>query len=1203
MNKQIKIFFLILGAVLISLSLVLPTLLIEQLHSNKIFTAENILHQKEKKADELLLEMQNILDHNEEELEQFSLRLQELYKDEGLAFYAFHKNQLVYWSDDAVAFSTDSILSGNQLQKFGNGWYEVKKQAVGEYTFVSLIKLFRCFDHENQYLQPGFAEHYGLGPNYAFTKKKSQNNIHTDSGEFLFAVEIKKKDEIPSPYSYFYNLIYFLSILLILYGLSFIRRKSLYCPFSIAFLVSLRISMLFFGFPESLVQLEIFGPLWYEGTFWIPSFGDLLLYGLLLHFIAYFMQQWIKSLKVTSIIIYYLLPIILFFFSAIQLYLIVSLIQNAGFAMNLNNLLQLNFYSYLGLFLIFILLFSFFIFADATFRKLHRFLGVKKSALSLIISFVALLVLLFWIEKIYALYFLAFLLPLIVIFTKGIKRKYYSLPISLVLILSFSAIAALIIHYEGAEKELSIRKDAIEEFAEEEDPIAEFLFEEIQKKLVKDTLAHHLLTNYWKNEAPAVEYLKNKYFNTYWEKFEVFFTPCFAGDSLMIAPNNYEVDCIEFFRQKIRNEGKMLSANNLFQLDNKTGKISYLAEVPINYNEKKLYLYIEIFTRAFNDNTGYPELLLDKKEINKTIDLDEYSFAIYNNKELVNSAGDFNYSLHWDTRLPKENKAEQLNSGGFNHLLYMNRDNTMFVLSKKKETFFNYLTSLSYLLTFFSILLIPFSYLIPDFPISIRFPKSDFTGKLQLFIIGSLLSTLILFVISTSYYIQEQYHMKNVNAIGDKMRSVIIEIEQELSTQNDLGQNFKDYITFLLIKLSNVFYTDINLYRPDGILYASSRPEIFESGLKGRRMDPQAVHQMLIKQKTEFIQEEYIGEMEYLSAYKPFRNNNNELVAYLNLPYFAKQNQLEKEISAFLVSTVNLYVIIFVLAILVSVFVVNQLSKPLQLIRSKIRKLRLGASNELIQWESNDEIGSLVKEYNRMVVELGENVEQLAKSERESAWKEMAKQVAHEIKNPLTPMKLSIQHLKRAYDDDSEDLDARVERTTQTLIEQIDTLAGIANEFSNFANMPEVKKEQVDLIKSIETAANLYREKDKLEIEVKSETDTAFVIAGKDHIVRIFNNLVKNAVQSIPKKRKGEIMITIKSEENNYWKVDIRDNGEGIAAEQQEKIFIPNFTTKTSGMGLGLAMVKTIMDNLDGKISFESQVGIGTVFSLRFPKS
>src|SRR5690606_19157885 len=157
--------------------------------------------------------------------------------------------------------------------------------------------------------------------------------------------------------------------------------------------------------------------------------------------------------------------------------------------------------------------------------------------------------------------------------------------------------------------------------------------------------------------------------------------------------------------------------------------------------------------------------------------------------------------------------------------------------------------------------------------------------------------------------------------------------------------------TFVLIKLSNVFYTDINLYSPDGSLYASSRPEIFESGLKARRMHPQAVHHMILNHKTEFIQEENIGKMEYLSAYKTFRNNENELVAYLNLPYFAKQNQLEKEISAFLVSTVNLYVIIFVLAILVSVFVVNQLSKPLQLIRSKIRKLRLGASNELIQWE------------------------------------------------------------------------------------------------------------------------------------------------------------------------------------------------------------------------------------------------------------
>ena len=175
---------------------------------------------------------------------------------------------------------------------------------------------------------------------------------------------------------------------------------------------------------------------------------------------------------------------------------------------------------------------------------------------------------------------------------------------------------------------------------------------------------YHYLSNYWNNVEQAKEYLKNKYFNAYWEKFEILYTPCYFGDSLMVAPNNVEVDCISFFRTRLRNEGKIVKSN-LYQLNNTSGRISYLAEVPIAHNGEQIHLFIELYTRIFNDNNGYPELLLDEHEINRTINLNDYSFAIYNQKRLINSSGNYNYSMTWNTRLPAINRVVLMDKDGF----------------------------------------------------------------------------------------------------------------------------------------------------------------------------------------------------------------------------------------------------------------------------------------------------------------------------------------------------------------------------------------------------------------------------------------------------------------------------------------------------------------------------------------------------------
>jgi nitrogen fixation/metabolism regulation signal transduction histidine kinase len=266
-----------------------------------------------------------------------------------------------------------------------------------------------------------------------------------------------------------------------------------------------------------------------------------------------------------------------------------------------------------------------------------------------------------------------------------------------------------------------------------------------------------------------------------------------------------------------------------------------------------------------------------------------------------------------------------------------------------------------------------------------------------------------------------------------------------------------------------------------------------------------------------------------------------------------------------------------------------------------MKAIRIDQKNELIEWKSRDEIGQLVEQYNQLILELEKSAELLARSERETAWREMARQVAHEIKNPLTPMRLSVQHLKRSWDDSDPEIEQKIERTTKTLIEQIDTLSAIASAFSDFASMPVNNPEPFDLVDLIKRTALLYSGKSNIEIDILIKDNAVFVInADKKNIGRAFGNLFKNAVQAIGSKPEGKISIEISGTETEV-KVIVLDNGKGMTNQEQDKLFTPNFTTKSSGMGLGLSIVKQIVISAGGRISFESSIGRGTSFILVFP--
>jgi len=459
----------------------------------------------------------------------------------------------------------------------------------------------------------------------------------------------------------------------------------------------------------------------------------------------------------------------------------------------------------------------------------------------------------------------------------------------------------------------------------------------------------------------------------------------------------------------------------------------------------------------------------------------------------------------------------------------------------------------------------------------------------------------VLFAIATRYYIESNFREKNRSQLAEKSQSVLLELKNKTSEEEQLNYDMSDLLNRMLSQFSYIFFTDINIYTPEGNLLASSQLRMFNEGLLSRTINPSAYLHLKHLDQVEFIHEEQVGSLEYISAYTPLYNKRGKLLAYVNLPYFAKQAELENELSSFLEAVINIFVLLFIISILIALTASQWITAPLRIIRSELAAVDLQKTNRMIAYSGSDEIGSLVNEYNAKVAELEHNAEKLAQTQREVAWREMAKQVAHEIKNPLTPMKLSIQHLERTIQSGKKPDESEVKRLAKNLIEQIDTLTGIANAFSDFAKMPKSKKEKVDLAEVVENSMSLFDKFQHIRLSFKnSVSGSALVLSDRDQLLRVMNNLLKNAIQAASDSSDPVIDVTL-FEVDNYFQISVEDNGPGISEQVQDRIFVPNFTTKTRGMGLGLAISKNIIEQFGGKIWFETNEGRGTTFHFKLP--
>ncbi len=460
----------------------------------------------------------------------------------------------------------------------------------------------------------------------------------------------------------------------------------------------------------------------------------------------------------------------------------------------------------------------------------------------------------------------------------------------------------------------------------------------------------------------------------------------------------------------------------------------------------------------------------------------------------------------------------------------------------------------------------------------------------------------ILILVVTIYQYDEQTKDYNIQRFERKEATTKQTIYLELKNKTTYPVNTENLSKIFherIHEISTINKLNIAIYNLQGVLLKSSSSSAFEP------IDMKPFSEILLKELTENPDHKILKTSEengisYQSSYSFIYDASSKRIGILELQFMQDNVEIKKELKEFISRLGAVYVLMLFIAIVFAYFLSSYITRSIKAISDKIQQTRLTESNEkIILKKASSEIEILVEAYNNMIDELGESAAKLAKSEREQAWREMAKQVAHEIKNPLTPMRLTVQSFQRKFDPTDDKSKEKLKEFSQTLIQQIDVMSSIASAFSDFAKMPIQKKEQIEIISVVKFALDIFTEQ---YIKYVPQEKNIYANLDKTQLIRIVTNLVKNAIQATENVDNPIIDVKVLSEQQNLI-ISITDNGKGISEDLKELIFEPKFTTKTSGMGLGLAITKNIIEAYDGSISFTSKEGMGTVFTVVLPKA
>ncbi|WP_428654736.1 sensor histidine kinase [Runella sp.] len=1153
-------------------------------------------------------------------------------------YYVYQNGRLIFWSDYRFIPDYESIrkISETQMVTFDQSKYLVSRRQYtrpnGRIDIVSVINLYRYYKNENNYLQSGYNTNlFTVDPEQISTNVgPAYQNVLDNQNRFLFSI-VPPKFESYRNQTTPVNTITWGVLAAVLFGIyifkwviTLSRQKRYEQAFLLltVYLFLLRAGMLYFGIPFLFSETDLFNPKFYASSPIAPSLGDLLLNCVVCFILSLYVADFYFRSKTYLFLVNTskkVRPVLSFVFIAlsfgvfyVSLLELTNIYEKSQFTLDITLSISFSILK-IACLIIFILISSIYFLCThllvGLFIRLNpqKLFGVLTFAVSAIIITAVLFVLkteLKWIFGIHAIYFLLLYFsrfPRILYTFRYRTTIYYFMGAFF-----WAVVTTYVVYNEEEQKDITNKKEFGEKIIAENDDLGEYLLDRAKESISKDAeIQNSFISDTILSRERIQQMVKSIHLDKYFDKYDIEVVSFQAdGQPLDTSISKETFDNYTKFYRQQKYQTKYASLYFINDLVNDFRK-QYLSLIDI-YKDSVLVgrVVLNLNPREDQPRNVYPELLMDKKFV-QAPETRQYSYAVYDtHKNLIYSSGSYNY----DRKMPQTEldnpvlfeRGIQLYD--YKHVGNRDKNKRYMIVSSKSYPLKSLISNFSFL---YLILVLYVICIIAVYALKygLRRLKISYTTKIQILLNVAFFTPLLLIVLITLQVITANYNSNQENSY--------------LTSTKNIGNNFAPYLAEYmsgrrsqeamvqeLEKIARDANVDINFFNEEGNLSITTEPLIYESKLLSKWLNPEAYIHLLQDRENEVLLDESLGKKQYRTAYVTVRaSNTGKPLGILSIPYFDSKPELDRQIIEVISTILSVFAIMFLLFLAISYWASNLLTIPLRLLTQKIRRINLHQLNEPVNWKSDDEIGVLVGSYNQMLKKLDDSKQELAKNEKQSAWREMAKQVAHEIKNPLTPMKLTIQQLQRTMLRDlppNLPQNERIKRTFESLIDQIDNISDIATSFSDFAKMPLPKNELFEISSVLNKAADLYADDTKITLRRDIQTRRVNVIGDRQLIGRIITNLIINGIQSVPSGRRPEILLRLRTDEGNVY-IEVQDNGNGIPEAIRPKVFLPNFSTKQDGSGLGLAIAKRGVEHAGGTIWFETEEGTGTTFFLSLP--
>lgn len=1130
---------------------------------------------------------------------------------------AWSKNDFV--PDFRIVFDPFAI----KFLQVTNGDFLLKKWALTNNSFLLLvIPLHKNYTIVNKYLSPEWNTNLFDVPVGIIDELSLHGNpVCLVNGGCIFSVIPDTASTYEAPH-YFIFLLFLGGIsTLIIYLFGHVWTYHRRADYQNAFLGLtfffgvLRIALVEFNFPNALVKFQLFDPEEFASSSFNASIGDLFLNSLVVLLLCVYLFQYYSKFKIIRWILQAgqlaqavasIICLFVCFCALLFPYLYVEIIyHNSSISLEITESLRFGGTRTVALLSLILGCISSFLVIHIFIKLALRLQRISKYPYLPLLTSSALLFLIFFVltGKSYWITLGLGSAYLILLFVTNL-----AVPLSRLTFTSFLYFLVVVILF-SVQGTLSVRRFQEEKrkrdlfrygnnFLVEQDVLGEYLLNESIHRIEKDPFIQLRLSTPFLSKASIRQKIKLFYLNSYFDRYDV---QVYLYDASGAPFDNlFSVDFPNSSQNKKRNEtiykGIYFIKNPLSEPTKK-----YQVVVAIHrFGAVTGFVVLELVLKKVIPQNVYPELLVDNR-FSQSISNPDFSYAFYSQGRLTSSFGVYNYEKYFDTNFlaNPDFYRDGVKDNRYYHVGIEDKGGQVAVVTTLRYPYFFMITNFSFFFILgLGVILIFLS--IAGLVSWFRGRHLNYSSRIQLYVylafffplLAVSVTTLSLISRSDEEQLTKEYEEKT-RRVNEKIAISLYQLQDEKqSDQNDFRNKLSE-----LAKLTNV---DASVYDSSGLLLASSQPAIFENHLLSPLINRVAWTAIVGDKNNSFIANEQIGKLQYNCSYASIKSpGTGKLIGILSIPFFSSASSLEQSQMNVVSNILTVFVIVFILFSWMSFIVAKGLTFPLRYIIQSLKKTTLHDPNPFIVWNSTDEIGLLANEYNRMVQNLEQSKAELVRSQKESAWREIAKQVAHEIKNPLTPMKLTLQQWEKALST-GEDSPDKARKSIAILLAQLETLNEIAGSFSAFARMPAPILQRVELRALVKQVVDLHAPVHPGSIVFQSETDPLFIMGDEQLLGRIFSNLILNALQS--GKEGQAVTVTIVSGiVGQDAVVEIRDDGRGIDEMVRERVFLPHFSTKKTGSGLGLAIARQGIEQSGGRIWFETSTGKGTVFFVQLP--